>query len=96
MAEDLVDHWRIFNRGDNLQGAAAVRAGFDVDVEDSFEQLGPAHARRHALPVSVLAWGLGGRRCRSGNDFTTQLRVWCQHAVEPDQMETLAAAWRSV
>src|SRR5215471_2256413 len=43
-----------------------------------------------ALPVSVLAWGLGGRRCRSGNDFTAQLRVWCQHAVEPDQMETRA------
>ena len=50
----------------------------------------PADARRRALPVSVLAWGLGGRRCRSGNDFTAQLRVWCQHAVEPDQMETRA------
>ena len=24
------------------------------------------------------------------NDFTAQLRVWCQHAVEPDQMETRA------
>ena len=96
MAEDLVDHWRIFNRGDNLQGTAAVGTVFHVDVEDAFEQPGPADARRRALPVSVLAWGLGGRRCRSGNDFTAQLRVWCQHAVEPDQMETLAAAWRSV
>jgi hypothetical protein len=71
---------------------------FHVDVEDVFEQPCPADARRRALPVSVLAWGLDGRRCRSGNDFTAQLRVWCQHAVEPacpepverDQMETRA------
>ena len=45
MAEDLDDHRRIFNRGDDLQGAAAVGAVFDADVEDPFEQPGPAHAR---------------------------------------------------
>jgi hypothetical protein len=67
--------------GDDLQSAAAVRAVLHVDVEDPFEQLGPAAARRRALPVSVLAWGLGGRRCRSGNDFTAQLRVWRQHGI---------------
>ena len=33
MAEDLVDHRRIFDGGDDLQGAATVRAVFDVDVE---------------------------------------------------------------
>jgi hypothetical protein len=43
---------------------------FDVDFEDPFEQPGPAHARRRALRVSVLARGLGGTLCRSGNDFT--------------------------
>jgi hypothetical protein len=36
MAEDLDDHRRIFNRGDDLQGTAAVRAVFGVDIEDSF------------------------------------------------------------
>ena len=41
--------------GDDLQGAAAVRAVFDVDVEDPFEQSGPAHARRCALRLSVFA-----------------------------------------
>ena len=65
---------------------------FHVDGEDAFEQPGPADARRRALPVSILAWGLGGRRCRSGNDFTAPLRVWCQHAVEMDQIETRAGA----
>jgi hypothetical protein len=35
-AEVLDNHRRIFNRGDDLQGAAAVRAAFDVDIEDSF------------------------------------------------------------
>jgi len=38
-----------------------VGAVFDVDVEDPFERPGPAHVRRHALCVSVLAWGLGVR-----------------------------------
>ena len=36
--------------GDDLQGAAAVGAVFNVDVEDPFEQPGPAHARRR-LPA---------------------------------------------
>src|SRR5262245_23485403 len=65
MTEDFDNHRRIFDRGDDLQGAAAVRTVFHVD-EDAFEQPGPADVRRRALPVSVLAWGLGGRRCRSG------------------------------
>src|SRR5262245_30008432 len=90
MTEDFDNHRRIIDRGDNLQGTAAVGTVFHVDVEDAFEQPGPADACRSALPVSVLAWGLGGRRCRSGNDFTAQLRVWCQHAVKPDQMKTRA------
>jgi hypothetical protein len=37
MAEDFDDHRWIFDRGDDFQGAAAVRAVFDVDVEDPFE-----------------------------------------------------------
>jgi hypothetical protein len=58
MAEDLVDHWRIFNRGDNLQGAAAVRAVFDVDVEDSFKQSRPARARWFFLTLGVIGRGV--------------------------------------
>jgi hypothetical protein len=36
MAEDLVDHWRIFDGGDDFQSAAAVGAAFHVDIEDPF------------------------------------------------------------
>ena len=81
MAEDLDDDWRIFNRGDDLQGAAAVGAVLHVDVEDPFEQPDPAHARCFSLGTGVIGRGLGGTLCRSGNDFTAQLRVRCQHAM---------------
>jgi hypothetical protein len=40
MAEDFDNHRRIFDRSDDLQSAAAVRAVFDVNVEDPFEQYG--------------------------------------------------------
>jgi len=42
MAEDFDNHRQIFNRGDDLQNAAAVGAVFDIDVEDAFEQSGPS------------------------------------------------------
>ena len=54
MAEDLDDHRRIFDGGDDLQGAAAVRAVFDVDVEDPFEQPGPAQQRAGAPGIEIL------------------------------------------
>ena len=36
MGEDFDNHRRIFDRGNDLQSSAAVRAVFDVDVEDPF------------------------------------------------------------
>ena len=68
--------------GDDLQSAAAVRAVFDVDVEDPFEQSGPTHARRLSLGRGVIGRGRGGTLCRSGNDFTAQLGVGRQNAME--------------
>jgi hypothetical protein len=53
MPEDLDDHRRIFDGGDDLQSAAAVRAVFDVDVEDPFEQPGPAQ-RAGAPGIEIL------------------------------------------
>jgi len=52
MAEDFDNHRRIFDRGDDLQGAAAIRAVLHVDVQDPFEQPGPAHARGRPRPRS--------------------------------------------
>ena len=45
MAEDLVDHRRIFNRGDDLQAAIAVWTVLDVDVE----KWGPGSDRGNLL-----------------------------------------------
>ena len=38
----------------------------------------------------VIGWWLGGTLCRSGNDFTAQLGVGRQNAMEVNQMETRA------
>jgi len=54
MGEDPEDHWRIFDGGDDLQGAAAVRAVVDVDTVDPVEQPGPPHAGQRTLRVSVI------------------------------------------
>ena len=81
MAEDLDDHRRVFDGSDDLQSAAAVRAVLHVDIEDPFEQPGPAQARRFSLG-DVIGRGLGGTLWRSGNDFTAQLGVGRQHAME--------------
>ncbi len=75
---------------DDLQSAAAVGAMLNVDIEDSFEQPGPAQARRFSLTLGVIGRGLGGTLCRSGNDFTAQFGVGRQHAVEaacPERVE---------
>ena len=66
MAEDFDNHRRIFDGGDDLQGAAAVGAVFHVDVEDPFEQPGPAQARRLTVGVGVIAYGLGCLLWRTG------------------------------
>ena len=42
---------------------------FDVDVEDPFEQPGPAHAWRFSLGRGVIGWWLGGTLCRAGTIF---------------------------
>src|SRR5215813_11607673 len=39
MANDFDDHGRIFNRGDDFQGAAAAREAFDVDVENRLSNI---------------------------------------------------------
>ena len=38
MREDLGDHGRVFDGGDDLQGAAAVGAVLNIDLEHPFNQ----------------------------------------------------------
>ncbi len=48
--EDLLDHHRVFDAGDDFHGTAAGAAGLDVDIEYTLEPLCPCHRR------SPLCW----------------------------------------
>ena len=47
----------------------------DVDIEDSFEQSGPTHARRRTLRLRVIACGLGCLLYRTGNDSRVMISL---------------------
>lgn len=60
MCQYLPDHRRVFDAGDNPYRPLTLLAGFDVDLEDPFQALGPCHGgvtfgRRSVIRVeSVL------------------------------------------
>jgi hypothetical protein len=59
MLEDLGNHGGIYDGGDDRQGAAAVGALFNIDIEYPFEQPGPAQAgKRRSRGAS--AWSAEG------------------------------------
>ena len=58
MAEDFDDHRRIFDRGDDLQSAAAVRVVFDVYLSGAnavLESLSDWH--RKLIEIGRARWG---------------------------------------
>ncbi len=55
VGENLDDHCGLFDRREERQGAAALRTGGDVDGEDAFESLGPAHPG----PIEMTLFGNG-------------------------------------
>ena len=82
---EIMDRFRKdFPDAESYEDATAVRAVFDVDVEDPFEQPGATHARRRTLRLRVIACGRGCLLWRTGDDFTTQLCVRREHAMEAD------------
>ena len=60
VSEDLLDHHRVLDAGDDAHRPAAHRAGLDVDAEHALEALRPSHPRpalgRGAL-VCLDKWG---------------------------------------
>ena len=57
MREYPDNHGGLFDGGDNLQGAATLRAVFDIDRENAFEQARPVHARRCVcVLLGVFTW----------------------------------------
>ncbi len=92
MTEDLLDHHRIFYAGDNLNGAAAHRAGLDIDVENPLQALHPGH-RGPALggcfffPVPIrMTFVSLPPLCR--HDQRPVLAVRCKHPMETGEIDS--------
>ena len=60
--EDLLNHLRILDTGNNLNLATAVFADLDVDVEHSFEALHPGHSAMALCGAFVTPVGIGRLR----------------------------------
>ena len=77
MREYPDNHRRLFNGGDDLQVAGALRAVFDVDIEIALEKTRPAHARRRAVLMAVciiagfLRWARHDRGTQAGVGAST-------------------------
>jgi hypothetical protein len=68
-SKDPGDCGRFFDGGDDLQGAATIRAAFDIDGEDPFEQAGPtdapaADAQERDRPSARVHSAMGAERSR--------------------------------
>ena len=88
--EVLLAHRLRQNRRDYLQFATAVRAVFQVDLEDPLEQLGPAQPHRamvHTGRIALCRWSnLCGGRWVLRHYQRAQLGVGCQYAGKADQV----------
>ena len=90
MGEDLGNHRRVFNGGDDCQGPATVRAVFDVDIEYPFESSSPVHAPSRAVmrgPVRIFSGVLINERS-ARRDQGTDPGVGRERAVEPNEVES--------
>ncbi len=90
MRENPGDHRRVNDCGDDLQGAAAAWAVFDVDIEDTLEQARPTHARGRMVRVGIIGGGIACLLRWTGNDCSTRLGVRDEYTVEADQMQARA------
>ena len=59
VSEYLVDHRRVFDTGDDADITTAFAAGFDIDMENTFESLCPCH--RCAALGGRLVWSFLAR-----------------------------------
>ncbi len=90
--EDLINYHWIFDAGDDLDVAAAVLAGLDVDVENALEPLRPAHGG----PAFDRCWAVR-RICRTGlvaltalgrRHLRTMRTVGGEHAMKSCQVDS--------
>ena len=75
MGEEERNHRRLNDGSDDLQAASAVRAVFNVDIEDALEQARPTQARRRRLRMGMIGQLPGCVLCRGRDDRRAQLSV---------------------
>ena len=88
MPEDLLNHFGVFNAGNNLDLTTTVFAHFDIDIEYSLEALHPGHPVMalcgiFVTPVSIEIFQFVGplaplSRCHLNTVFT----IWREDAME--------------
>ena len=61
MSEELGNHGGVFDGGDDLQCAAAVRAFFNIDIEHAAQERRPGQPTRPARALRVGRQALGPR-----------------------------------
>jgi len=55
MTQDPLDDRWVFDTCNHLDGAAATRAGFDIQLENPLEALLGTGRRRSSIPIRVLS-----------------------------------------
>lgn len=90
MTEDLVDDHQVFNAGNDFHGAAARRAGLNVDVEHPLESLRPGHGRApFDRCLSLLFISCCEFDALAGRHQCSVLAIWRKHTVESGQVNTV-------
>ena len=91
VGENLLDHHRVFDAGDDLYGATAAFAGFDVDVEHPFQALRPGHGGpvccRRADFRRICRAGLVALAAFSRRHLCTVCAVGGEDSVEPSEVD---------
>ena len=91
MVEDLLNHHRVFNAGDDFHHTASVATCFNIDIKDALESLRPGHGRaarglglilRFVSAIGFVALASLGWRYQSA-----VLAVRGKHAVETGEVD---------
>jgi len=89
--EDLLDQHRVFDAGNDLDGAAAFTTGLDVDIEYTLQSLRPGH-RCPALSGRLVRCFIGhsgfvALASPRGRYHCTVLAVRREHAMKASQID---------
>lgn len=93
MFEDMRNHCRVFNTGDDFHLTATVLADFHVDVENTFATLTPSHRSVSlcgtlAGPIGIGLFGFSDfPAALSGCHLNTVFTVRREYPMKPGQVD---------